>query len=105
MNSTSSIDKPCNASNYYWDNRPQNVPESWTWFECKSTQKCIHMDSRCDMHPHTDCIYEKDGILVAEDEEGCFHEYKRKNLISKKAANIICYSPDHNTMSLAYISE
>ena len=64
------------------------------------------MDSRCDLHPHSECIYEKDGITVAEDEEGCFDEYKRKGLVAK-TANFICSSgsQDHNIMSLAVLSD
>ena len=74
------------------------APTSWLWFQCTNTQKCIHIDSRCDMHPNPACIYEKDGVMVAEDEEGCFDEYKRKGLVSK-SAKVICSSPDHNIMS------
>ena len=37
---------------------------------------------------------------MAEDEEGCFEEYKRKNLVDE-SANFICQSPDHNNMSKA----
>ena len=40
-----------------------------------------------------------------EDEEGCFDEYQRKNLVSKKV-NVICSngSHDHNTMSPAVMA-
>ena len=81
------------------------APTSWLWFQCINTQKCIHIDSRCDMHPNPACIYEKDGIMVAEDEEGCFDEYKRKNLVSKEV-NVICSSGSlyHNTMSPAVMA-
>ena len=103
MNSTMSPDKPCDGSNYFWFGDYCQAPTDWVWFHCRSTQKCIHIDSHCDMHPHSDCIYEKDGILVAEDEEGCFDEYKRKGLVSQ-TANIICFSPDHNPMSPSVIS-
>jgi hypothetical protein len=41
--------------------------------------------------------------MVAEDEEGCFEEYKRKGLVAN-TANVICSSPDHNTESPAVIS-
>ena len=40
------------------------------------------------------------GENVAEDEEDCFKEYKRKNLV-EESANFICQSPDHNNMSKA----
>ena len=103
MNSTMSPDKPCNGSNYFWGIHYYEVPTSWTWFHCRNNQKCIHIDSRCDMHPHSECIYDKDGVMVAEDEEGCFDEYKRKGLVAK-TANMICSSPDHNAMSPAVIS-
>ena len=33
----------------------------WKWFPCKKAQKCIHIDNRCDLHPHPDCLYEKVG--------------------------------------------
>ena len=31
----------------------------WEWFACKKAQKCIHINNRCDLHPHPDCLYEK----------------------------------------------
>ena len=103
MNSTMLADKPCNGSNYFYHGAYYKEPTSWRWFHCIHTQKCIHIDARCDMHPNPECIYEKDGVMVAEDEEGCVDEYMRKGFISK-TANIICSSPDHNTMSPAVIS-
>jgi hypothetical protein len=48
-------------------------------------------------------MYEKEGVMVSEDEEGCFEEYKLKGLI-KKSANFECPSPDHNKMSPAILS-
>ena len=106
MNSTMSPDKPCDGSNYFVNTLGIYVeaPTSWDWFHCRNTKKCIHIDSRCDLHPHSECIYEKDGTLMAEDEEGCFDEYKRKGLVVK-TANVICSSPDHNIMSPAVISD
>ena len=103
MNSTMSPDKPCNGSNYFWNGIYYEAPTSWKWFHCRITQKCIHIDSRCDLHPNPQCIYEKDGIMVAEDEEECIDEYIRKGLVPK-TANFICSSPDHNTNSQAVIS-
>ena len=76
---------------------------TWEWFHCKITQKCIHASSRCDMHPHPECIYEKDGVPVSEDEEDCFDEYISKGLIKESAA-FECTSPDHNKMSPAILS-
>ena len=55
------------------------------------------------MHPNPECIYEKNGVLVSEDEEDCFEEYKLKGLI-KESASFECTSPDHNKMSPAIIS-
>ena len=55
------------------------------------------------MHPNPECIYEKEGVKVAEDEEDCFEEYKLKGLIKESAA-FECTSPDHNKMSPAILS-
>ena len=70
------------------------------WFPCHKNSKCIHSNSRCDLHPHPDCIYENEGQMVAEDEEGCFDEYKSKGLVPK-SANLECQSPMHNSGSIA----
>ena len=78
-------------------------PVDWTWFKCLMTRKCIHIDSRCDLHPNPECIYEKNGIMVAEDEEGCFDEYKRKGLLAR-SANLICQSPVHNRLTPSIFS-
>ena len=102
MNSTKSLDKPCNGSNYFYQGHTFEAPTDWTWFHCRNNDKCIHIDSRCDMHPNYECIYDRDGIMVAEDEEECFDEYKRKGLIGK-TANVICSSQDHNIESPAVI--
>ena len=77
---------------------PDGIPVDWTWFHCKKTQRCIHSSHRCNLHPHPDCIYEKDGVFMAEDEEECFDGYKRK-LLAEKSANFICQSPFHNQES------
>ena len=55
------------------------------------------------MHPSPECMYEKEGVMVSEDEEGCFEEYKLKGLIKKSAA-YECPSLDHNKMSPAILS-
>ena len=55
------------------------------------------------MHPNPECLYEKDGVIVSEDEEECFGEYKRKGLLKKSAA-FVCPSPDHNKMSPAVLA-
>ena len=81
----------------------EGEPVDWTWFNCKATQRCIHNSHRCNLHPHPDCIYEKDGMRVAEDEEGCLTEYKRKGLI-QKSANFVCQSRIHNNQSKAIFS-
>ena len=77
-----------------------NFSVDWTWFHCLKTRKCIHIDNRCDLHPNPECIYEKNGVMVAEDEEGCFEEYKRKGLLAK-SANLICQSLYHNVLTPA----
>ena len=82
---------------------PHGIPVEWTWFHCKKTQRCIHNSQRCNLHPHPDCIYEKDGVFMAEDEEECFDEYKRK-LLAEKSANFICQSPFHNQDSEMILS-
>ena len=41
----------------------ENITVDWKWFPCKETQKCIHIDNRCNLHPHPDCLYEKAKIL------------------------------------------
>ena len=40
---------------------------------------------RCDLRPHPKCIYENEGDMIAEDEEGCEEEYKIKGLIPQSA--------------------
>ena len=55
------------------------------------------------MHPNPECIYEKDGVMMSDDEEDCFEEYKIKGLI-KKSATFECPSPDHNKLSPAILS-
>ena len=74
----------------------------WRWFHCTQTGKCIDNSNRCDKIPHPECIFvnKTNGENVAEDEEGCFEEYRRKNLVDE-SANFICQSPDHNDMSKA----
>ena len=69
---------------------------TWQWFACERSQTCIHIDNRCDLHPHPDCLYEDDGVWVAEDEEDCIDEYKRKNLI-QRTATLKCSSAIHNS--------
>ena len=56
------------------------------------------MDGHCDLHPNADCIYEKEGEMISEDEEGCFEEYKHKGLLDQ-SASFVCMSPIHNSMS------
>ena len=77
--------------------RRSDYDVTWTWFMCKQTGKCIHNTTRCDMHPHPDCLYEnEDGEMVAEDEVGCLEEYKKKGLVAR-SANFKCQSPIHNS--------
>ena len=66
--------------------------------------KCVHEKSRCDLHPHKDCIYNNtQGQMVAEDEENCLQEYKEKSLIPQ-TANFECNSTIHNSNSSAILS-
>ena len=76
------------------------VDVKWKWFKCINKRKCIHPNSRCDLHPHPDCIYEKNGHFVAEDEEDCLDEYKSKGLVTK-SANFECTSAVHNSDTIA----
>ena len=91
------------CSDFYTDPVFGDFPVDWTWFKCLETGKCIHIDSRCDLHPNPECIYEKNGIMVAEDEEECLDEYKRKGLLAR-SANLICQSPFHNSLTPAIFS-
>ena len=61
-------------------NYRSTVKVTWDWFPCYKTGKCVHIKSRCDLHPHPQCIYFKKetGEMVAEDEEGCLPTYKAK---------------------------
>ena len=71
-------------------------PLNIDWFECRQNLKCVHMDTRCDMHPNPACIYWKDeSKRVAEDEEDCIEEYKKKHLVAR-SANFKCESLIHN---------
>ena len=58
------------------------------------------------MHPNPACIYKNEyGESIAEDEEGCLEEYKRKGFVagsSRFPANFQCESPFHNRESPAY---
>ena len=66
--------------------------------------KCVHEKSRCDLHPHKDCIYNNtQGQMVAEDEENCLQQYKEKSLIPQ-TANFECISLIHNSNSSAILS-
>ena len=91
------------CSDIYTDPVDGVVSVDWTWFKCLKTRKCIHIDSRCDLHPNPECIYEKNGIMVAEDEEECLDEYKRKGLLAR-SASLKCQSPYHNSLTPAIFS-
>ena len=60
-----------------------NDSVTWTWFACTKSRKCIHIRSRCDEHPHPSCVYEKDGMKFAEDEDNCTSKYKEKGFVPK----------------------
>ena len=65
-----------------YTNMPEmSDPVNINWFECRQNKKCVHMDTRCDMHPNPACIYWKDGRKrVAEDEEDSIEEYRVSNM-------------------------
>ena len=87
------------CENKYYDLWGNDVVVSWTWFLCKRNGQCIHNNTRCDMHPHPNCVYvNENGESVAEDEEGCLEEYKRKGLVAA-SATLECVSPLHNNNS------
>ena len=75
----------CGETYQYIDfnSRMQKTLAEWTWFACTKTRKCIHIRSRCDQHPHPSCVYEKDGMKFAEDEDNCTSEYKEKGFVPK----------------------
>ena len=83
---------PPSCGNIYFDRSGLDYSVTWQWFVCEKSQTCIHIDNRCDLHPHPDCLYKG----IAEDEEDCIDEYKRKNLI-QKSANFKCPSAIHNS--------
>ena len=87
----------CGTSYSFIDNRSEeNKTSSITWFACHKTQKCVHSNSRCDLNPHPACVYvNKDGDLVAEDEESCQEEYIEKNLVPNSAI-LECIGQVHN---------
>ena len=84
---------PPSCGNIYID--PVGDQYNFPMFSCKRSQTCIHIDNRCDLHPHPDCLYEG----IAEDEEDCIDEYKRKNLIQRSAI-FKCPSAIHNSETL-----
>ena len=100
MIATATSNFTCESDIYTGHPWSTNQEVDWTWFPCLQTRKCIHIESRCDLYPNIECIYEKNGMLVAEDEEGCFDEYKKKGLISNSAI-FICQSPFDNTKTPA----
>ena len=83
---------PPSCGNIYIGPYGDTQDVTWQWFPCERSQTCIHIDNRCDLHPHPDCLYEG----IAEDEEDCIDEYKRKNLI-QRSANLKCPSAIHNS--------
>ena len=106
---TMKSNSPCLGDTYtyqYYGEKTAKV--SWKWFHCDkaATPVCIHKNSRCDMHPHPECMYKDNttGNMVAQDEEGCLDgEYKKKGLI-KTSANFKCWSKIHNLESSSILS-
>ena len=83
--------------------RIEYVNVTWNWFTCHKNRRCIHSNSRCDLHPNPACIYENEaGQMVAEDEEGCLDEYKSKGLLAK-SGNFECESALHNSDTIAIV--
>ena len=79
----------------YYDQKEINQVDV-DWFECRNNSKCVHKNTHCDMHPNPVCVYlNDDGERVAEDEEGCLEEYKKKSLVAR-SANFMCPSLLHN---------
>ena len=75
----------CGETYHYIDQsgQMQQTSADWTWYPCTKSgkRKCIHISSRCDQHPHPSCVYEKDGMKFAEDEDNCISEYKEKGFV------------------------
>ena len=92
MQSEDSSSPPSCGDNYRPSPDREEISVNWQWFACERSQTCIHIDNRCDLHPHPDCLYEG----IAEDEEDCIDEYKRKNLI-QRSAYFKCPSAIHNS--------
>ena len=83
----------------------ETVNVTWRWFHCLQTKKCIHINSRCDLHPHPSCTYKNEnGEMVAEDEKNCSDIYKEKGLVSK-SSNYECISPIFNKDSAIVLSK
>ena len=77
----------------------KTINVDWKWFHCLQTKKCIHINGRCDLHPHPACTFKNEnGEMVAEDEENCSDIYKEKGLVSK-SSNYECISPIFNNDS------
>ena len=91
MQSEDSSSSP-SCGDIYIDPVVGKIPVTWQWFACEKSQTFIHINNRCDLHPHPDCLFEG----VAENEEDCIDEYKRKNLI-QRSANLKCPSAIHNS--------
>ena len=72
---TSNVLNPCGGTEYPEYGGHYTSTVYYEWFECSQTKKCIHQQNRCDSFPHPDCIYEKDNVLIAEDEENCTTRY------------------------------
>ena len=93
-------DKLCGKSysfNPNWSTK--NITSNITWFACHKTKKCVDSNSRCDLNPHPACVYEnKNGDMVAEDEENCREEYIENDLVPKSAI-FKCIGPVHNRNS------
>ena len=71
---TNNQSEPCEGNEYTYHDMwgiEETILVDWKWFACTKTEKCIHQQNQCNSFPHPDCIYEKDGMMIAEDEENC----------------------------------
>ena len=99
---TDTPEDPCGGESYTSPGE-DSYDVTWNWFPCHQKNKCIHSRNRCNLHPHPECIYMKNGEMVGEDEEGCREEYKTNGLLAP-SDNFPCQSNTHNKESPAVLA-
>ena len=99
---TDTPEDPCGGESYTSPGE-DSYDVTWDWFPCHQKNKCIHSRNRCNLHPHPECIYMKNGEMVGEDEEGCREEYKTNGLLAP-SDNFPCQSKTHNKESPAILA-